>query len=424
MKLDSKTYKAYRKTTNKKYKYLCHAPFNTLSFKQKGDVTACCYNSDDFCGDLNKNSIFEILNNEDRGIFQKKIKNLILPSGCSVCLNHFQNSDFQNIATRWYPEKINKNGYPSNLEFKISNKCNLNCIMCLRTLCEENNAICTPYNDKFFKDIEIIIPYLENTTFNGGEPMLIKEYLELWKKIKELNKNCRITIHTNCTLIPPDLKKLLLEGGFSIIVSIDSFEKTKYEEIRVNASFENTWKNLQFYLEHSEKYGNTVKLNFCPMKSNWQEIPGIIEFCNIQKIDFNFSYVFFPFTLSLYNSDFNELKEIINFFNTESVNMTDCENTQKLKSFSKDLSSFNQQIKNENKYYQSKKEVFNFIFKTLRLSPKRESELNNINTLLPEGTYFNMFMWIGPAFIKKLSDILNDLKIDELKNNILCLKQK
>jgi len=424
MKIDNDTYKAYKEITKNYYKYLCHAPFNTLSFKENGDVTACCYNSDNFCENLNNKNIFEIINSKDRKLFQKNIKNHILPSGCSVCSNHFQNYDFKNIATLWYPQKINRNGFPSNLEFKISNHCNLNCIMCLGVLSEQRNSTHTPYNATFFKDLEKIIPYLENTTFNGGEPMLINEYLDLWQKIKERNKNCRITIHTNCTIIPPAFEKLFIKGGFSIIASIDSFEKAKYEEIRVNASFEKTWHNFKFYLEHSENYGNEVKLNFCPMKNNWKEIPHIIEYCNSQNIVFNFSFVFFPFSLSLYNTEYVELLEIIEFFNSELKKMTESSNTEKFKNFTKELTLFNRHIQKEKKYIQPKQEIFNFIFSAFNLSQSRRLKLNEIGQSLPEGSYFNIFEWIGVSFIKKTGDILNSLKTDELEKNLLSLKKE
>ena len=59
----------------------------------------------------------------------------------------------------------------------------------------------------------------------GGEPFLIPFYLDLIDKIGELNKNCKIYIQTNGTILSDRIRKILNNNQISLSISIDSFNK-------------------------------------------------------------------------------------------------------------------------------------------------------------------------------------------------------
>lgn len=56
-------------------KRICYAPFNNMHFQLNGNVSACCFNNDFIIGNINNNSIKEILEGEKAKEFREKLAN-------------------------------------------------------------------------------------------------------------------------------------------------------------------------------------------------------------------------------------------------------------------------------------------------------------------------------------------------------------
>jgi radical SAM protein with 4Fe4S-binding SPASM domain len=64
------------------------------------------------------------------------------------------------------------------------------------------------------------------------------------------NKNINVVLHTNATLINSVNSKKIINSGLDLIsFSLDVFNKETYEELRVNAHFEETLNNINTFLK-------------------------------------------------------------------------------------------------------------------------------------------------------------------------------
>ncbi len=98
------------------------------------------------------------------------------------------------------------------------------------------------YRDSLPVDqLEEFIPHLKEAKFLGGEPFLIDIYYKIWDKIIELNPSVKITITTNGTVFNKRVQEILEKLDCNIIMSIDAFNKTTYESIRIQGDYEKIW---------------------------------------------------------------------------------------------------------------------------------------------------------------------------------------
>lgn len=428
MKIDKKTFKEFVKSTGDQYKYICYAPFNTLRFNEDGLVTVCCYNTEIIIGDCRINSIQEIINSKVRKEFQKKIKKRELSQACSFCTNDIFSRNFKDAANLWYPAEVNRKNIPVNLEFKLSLKCNITCVMCsnsYRTHDSDSNDFNNYkdiYDDSFIRELNPIIPFLRNTTFNGGEPLVIDIYYEIWENIIRLNESCQITIHTNLTVLPNKLLKLLKSGRFKIVASIDSFIPSIYNSIRLGANINQTLSNLNIVLDY-QKYGNKLQINFCPMKNNWKEIPEFVKYCNEKNIEFNFSTVYFPFRYSLFNVKINEAQLILKYLNKSIDKIGDGINTYRLDSFIKRYRNFVNVFLSNNDNYISKQELLDYLLKNIDSGNKLKEKLLLVFADLVEARYLNLFKAFGINHKRRAFNTINEMKTNDLIQNFKSLNK-
>lgn len=422
MKISKSIAKKFKKSTDGRYKLLCYAPFNTLRFNEDGNVTACCPNTENILGNLSKNSLTEIIKGDARKSLQKRIKSRDLPEGCRFCTDDFLNENFDDIATKWYPPKRIKHNNPVNLEFKTSLKCNLNCIMCSNSYRVNNNQDSNyyDYGQNFRDEIKKLIPNLVNTTFNGGEPLVIDLYYDIWEDIIEINPDCLITVHTSLSVLPKRFKRLLEKGNFRIVVSIDSFIPEVYEQIRINAKYSVVKSNLDYI---QTKIKNPLGLNFCPMIKNWREIPEFINFCNENSIEFNFSVVYFPFTESLFNAEASVYSERLAYLKSAYKNISAGSNNSKFESFLKRLEYYQNHIIKNPEFYVSKEKLITYLSKIDDTNSLLKNKINMLSEQIESGIYLNLFKAFGNNHKNRTINILTEMNDKDLIKNTQSLKR-
>ncbi|GAH58289.1 unnamed protein product [marine sediment metagenome] len=73
--------------------------------------------------------------------------------------------------------------------------------------------------------------------FHRGEPLLHPSIIDIISYAN--NKNIKTRIHTNSTLLTPELsRKIILSGLDLISFSFDGYTKETYEKNRVNANYD------------------------------------------------------------------------------------------------------------------------------------------------------------------------------------------
>lgn len=170
---------------------------------------------------------------------------------------------------------------PRILLTTLSNRCNLNCLMCGR-----GDSIWEISQD-VAKQIVSWFPFLELITWQGGEVFLVDNFTKLFEKtfgFKHLNQ----IIITNALLITEEwAERLALRDNVGLTISIDSVDKKTYEYIRRGASFERLTQNLKIINQARRKYSShmTTHLRCTIMKANYTQLEKFLEFARDYEFD-------------------------------------------------------------------------------------------------------------------------------------------
>lgn len=309
----------YNEQRNKgKASAICHAPSTNMYFSQTGEVKVCCHNSEFIAGKYPEQSLNEIWNSQAIKSMRQDMTNYKLGKGCEICSADLVGKHFNEVRAKHFDHIPNHPNYPTQMEFLITNTCNLECVMCkgefsssIRKNVEKLPAIPNVYDDKFIEQLEEFIPYLHETRFSGsGEAFLIDANYKIWEKIIELNPSCKIMVQTNGTVLNNKVKDILSRGNFHIGVSLDSLKKEVFEEIRPNSKFERVIENTYYFNEYCLKNEHKFNISMCVMRQNWKEMPDFVEFSNKLKAVQTFHRVWFPRKYALFNLSFIELEKI------------------------------------------------------------------------------------------------------------------
>ncbi len=308
----------YNKARPRKQKLLCYAPFKNMYFGMDGSATACCYNRTHSFGKYSEKSIHDMWFGEKAKKLGDYIKCNDLSLGCEGCKYLLEAENYTGIQAMYFDHyPVNRNNYPSVMQFELSNICNLECTMCtgeFSSSIRKNREKLSPkpsiYNNEFIEQLREFIPHLSYAKFYGGEPFLVDEYYKIWDLIAELNPNIKVEIQTNATIMNNRVSRILDQLKCNINISVDSLQKEVYESIRVNANFENVMKNIETFMAYQIKRGTRITLSVCPMRTNWKELPDFIDFCNANNTNVFFHVVWEPVHMTLWNLDYNSLNNI------------------------------------------------------------------------------------------------------------------
>ncbi|HXH18999.1 MAG TPA: radical SAM protein [Chitinophagales bacterium] len=364
MILDSHSVEEFNKVRpDKNSAVLCHAPFKSIFFGMSGKLYACCFNRIYILGTYPEQTIREIWFGEKTNALRKAIRQHDLSLGCYTCGYMLAAKNYEGVAiknfdyTRW-----DEAGYPTKMDFELSNICNLECIMCrgehsssIRQNREKRPPIPPKYDSEFIRQLEEFIPHLQTSHFLGGEPFLIPIYLDLWEKMLELNPTIEISVQTNATVVNERISRILEAMPFSISVSIDSIDKNIYEQIRVNARFERVMENTRFFRNYCQRKGKKMTISYCPMVMNWHELPEVVEFCNDLNVDVFFNTVMLPVKYSLSSLSQAEMENIISFLEKKHLP----EETEVQKQNKKSFESVINQIRYWRQQASRKEKIFN-----------------------------------------------------------------
>ncbi len=297
---------------------ICKAPFLSMRFNRNGGVTPCCqnYHLDSVCD----KGILDVWNGKPYTDLRKRILENNLDGQCDFCKTHLLNRDFGNVlATHYKHFTIEERLKPVYLDFSIDSHCNLQCIMCNGSLSsglanpEEKKATGVIYDERFFEELELLIPDLEFAIFSGGEPFMIESYYRIWDRMMTLNPSMSIVITTNATVLGERAKNIIERGNCSFNISLDSMDTLVYEHIRTNASFARTQENLQYLIDYTRRKGTNLTIAACPMNMNWQTLPELAEFCVKEKIQLYFNLVTKPFGVALWPLEDEKLLSIARY---------------------------------------------------------------------------------------------------------------
>lgn len=307
----------YQSRTIAEKRYLCHAPFNNMYFNSLGDVANCWLTFDNPERYTEDRSIMDIWKGPKFTALREHIRQFDLESRCKKCQYYIRNGNYVNALSKAYDNEYPITDYPSMMEFELTNTCNLECTMCtgllssaIRANREKLPALKSPYGQKFVDELREFIPHLHEARFNGGEPFLIKIYYQIWEDIANLNPACKIVVATNGTTLNKRVKEVLSRGNFHINISIDSLIPDRYAAIRVNGNLEQVLENFAWFRDYCKSDSRNICVMINPMRSNWEEMPEFVRFCNEQDVHLWFNTIMYPEDLSIWKLPHDELENI------------------------------------------------------------------------------------------------------------------
>ncbi len=297
-----------------KTEHLCHAPFNNMYFNVFGHVGAC-WNTFYESPRWPEKSIKEIWTGEFFEKLRTNIKACNLSQNCSVCDGNIRNGNFLGTLAQAYDNAFPLTVYPSIMEMELSNRCNLECVMCkgeLSSAIRKNRdklpAIESPYNDDFVEELKEFIPHLREMRFNGGEPFLQEICYKIWDQVAILNPDVEITVATNGSVLNTRVKELLEKCKFRINVSVDALDRDNYETIRKNANYDRLMENIEYFGEYCRQNNRIFSIMINPMRQNWWEMPAFVHWCNEKNYHLWFNTVVDPSHCSLMTWDEKSLR--------------------------------------------------------------------------------------------------------------------
>jgi len=199
-----------------------------------------------------------------------------------------------------------KEEHPEILHIEVTNRCNFDCIMCIR---RRWNAKLTDFNVDLYKNIvRSSFPKLKRLALYGfGEPFVnpkLPLMLELSRKY--LSKESEVMISTNGSLLVPRLSERLLKGKWidELSFSIDTLDAGKLSRVRGGSKPEAIIQNLQYLTKGRNRSERELKIGIevVIMKDNIEDLPNLVESVAEKDLDYIAASHVVPYTREMYEN--------------------------------------------------------------------------------------------------------------------------
>jgi wyosine [tRNA(Phe)-imidazoG37] synthetase (radical SAM superfamily) len=290
-----------------------------------GQVTVCNHFHREL-GNISDNSWMEIFRGSEfsqlrAGMLDYRINEF----DCRHCARQIRTGIPENSFAReqydHHPGLRTDPSFPALLTFRLSNFCNLACIMCsgdqssrIRREREKLPPIESPYGDAFFEEMAQVLPKIEHVEFFGGEPFLVKEHLRILELIKQTGSACTIYVNTNCTVLTDEVKTYLELLNFTCIaVSMDAVSPEVHARVRCGIPHSRFLENLDYLFDLRRRRPLRVMLNVTETRFNWFEIPSIYEFAAENQCYIHINTCLHPADCTLYDLPMDELTYVADY---------------------------------------------------------------------------------------------------------------
>jgi MoaA/NifB/PqqE/SkfB family radical SAM enzyme len=175
----------------------------------------------------------------------------------------------------------------SKVYIEPTNRCNLNCVTCIRNSWDEPLGEMNP--EVFLKIVENLrsFPPPLHVFFGGlGEPLAHPDISNMVRRTKKLG--AKVELITNGTLLTKPLAKELIDAGLDMLwVSLDGANPESYKDVRLGAALPEVITNLQNFRNARWSTHYPVSLDqllqpqlgivFVAMKRNIADLPAVMS---------------------------------------------------------------------------------------------------------------------------------------------------
>ncbi len=187
-----------------------------------------------------------------------------------------------NAITRDYKRRIVEDRVPVSASIELTFRCNLHCTHCYCPPGERSQELSTG-------EIKDVLDELARmgTLFllmTGGDPLLRKDFPELYRHAKELG--LLVTVFTNGTLIDDQIAALWEElPPYLVEISLYGLTREVYEQVvAVKGSYDRCLAGIQRVLAD----GHPLALKCPATRENAHEIPGLAQLAKDLGVDFRY----------------------------------------------------------------------------------------------------------------------------------------
>ena len=266
----------------------CHAPFVSMELDPAGNAYTCCANQLYPLGHVADASLAEIWAGPRAQALRAALAAGDLSLGCNSCRWADEHGNDQTIARLYdaFPVPEPSPVRPSRMTFALSNRCNLECVMCNGELSSRIRAregrppLPAAYGEEFFVQLDEWLPGLVQASFLGGEPFLIAENYRIWDRLAVVNPGVRAAVVTNATRYDARVEAVLGALAFDVTVSLDGLTPATVEAIRRNLDVAEALEHARRFREHTRRVGTAFGFNFCLTPHNWQELGPFLAFAD------------------------------------------------------------------------------------------------------------------------------------------------
>ena len=311
-------------------KSFCIIPWIHLNTWPNGSVFQCCITDwRNVIGDLKKESLNDVFNNEYMRDLRKDLLKGEFPKSCTKCYEqeHMGITSFRQNANRQFNEhiadidkKTDENGVVEDVklhywDFRFSNLCNMKCRMCgghLSSLwnADEKAVYGEPSEsapggvvntkdlsvDNLYELLEYHMDHVEEVYFAGGEPLIMDEHYYILEKLIE-KKRFDVRIRYNTNLLKLKFKKwdnIELWKHFehvNVLASLDSMD-ARGEYIRKGTVWSTIEKNVDRVMESVNKKDIMFSISPTINLFNVKTTPDFVDWLmgkglNMEKIHLN-----------------------------------------------------------------------------------------------------------------------------------------
>lgn len=226
----------------------CAAPWSSISLDPDGQAKNCC-----IAADRVSLQEFNQIQNIPKFIeIRQEFINDNQHSSCEGCWQRERDGDLHSRRSTYQYDDFYHNLESATdfqleyLDLRWSNTCNLNCVYC-GPVFSSKWAELKGQKQRFriFPTVtDADLAKLKVLQLAGGEPLLIKENLDVLERLLKVNPEVKIEVTTNLTMIGNQIYKTLTK--FDNVTWIVSFESTgnRFEYIRNGAKWSDFYNNL------------------------------------------------------------------------------------------------------------------------------------------------------------------------------------
>jgi MoaA/NifB/PqqE/SkfB family radical SAM enzyme len=249
--------------------FYCAAPWRGLHINPRGDVKTCCAGDPNMLGNLNTQSIEQILHGPVMQEIRQTIRRGEPHAYCHNCVQAERygrsERDWHNSVSPEFDPRTAENTehVPVLIDVRWNTTCNLSCNYCGDKCSSKWAALkhipfrsgARPYYEQVCDYLELHQKNIREVALVGGEPLLLPENQRL---LEVIPTDCVVTLITNVTVDlerNPIFHKLAQRQRVGWSLSFDNTE-SKFEYVRHGASWNLLQKNLDKIQDLMNSHGH------------------------------------------------------------------------------------------------------------------------------------------------------------------------